>query len=130
MHSHGINIYLVHCKSSFTLDICTPQNWFEKKNYSKESNCFETINSFTSIFTYILSFVFILHILFFLSMQYGNTFSLHYLVSSVNVYILTAWKVSKYGGFSGPYFSIFRLKQNAVFGHFSHCLLICAVHNL
>ena len=23
---HGISIYLVHFKSSFTLDICTPQN--------------------------------------------------------------------------------------------------------
>ena len=89
-----------------------------------QKNLIETINSLTSIFRYILSFVFMLHILFFLPMQYGNTFRLDYLVSSVNVYILTAWKVSKYGGISGPYFPIFRVKQNAVFGHFSHSFYI------
>ena len=123
-HLHGINRCLVRCRSSFTLDICTPQNWFEKKNYSKESNCFETIVSLTSTFKYIVSFVFMLHILFFLPTQYGNTFSLGYLVSSVNVYVLTVWKVCKYGVVSGSYFPIFRLKQNTFFGHFSHSVYL------
>ena len=34
-HLHGINRCLVRCRSSFTLDICTPQNWFEKKIIQK-----------------------------------------------------------------------------------------------
>ena len=52
----------------------------------------------------------------------------------------TAWNVSKYGDFSGPYFAIFRLnkerygpEKNCIFGHFSrtelaHDLLIHAVY--
>ena len=37
-----------------------------------------------------------------------------------NRFIYTAWKVCKYGVFSGPYFPVFSPKQeNPVFGHFS-----------
>ena len=39
--------------------------------------------------------------------------------------LFTAWKVSKYGDFSGPYFTVFglnkiRTRKSSVFGHFSH----------
>ena len=44
--------------------------------------------------------------------------------------LCTAWKVSKYGVFSVPYFPVFGLNmeiygvKNSVFGHFSHSVVI------
>ena len=40
--------------------------------------------------------------------------------NSLMQYKSTAWKVSKYGVISGPYFYCIRTRNNCVFGHFSH----------
>ena len=48
------------------------------------------------------------------------------LISEFSEFSATAWKVSKYGVFSGPYFPVFSPnvekygpEKNSVFGHFS-----------
>ena len=61
------------------------------------------------------------------SIKYGS--GLKYLLNTVNN---AAWKVSKYGAFSGAYFPAFGLNtgknrpgKNSVFGHFSHDPMFC-----